>query len=120
SYAKPVNFGFAPVEYLDELPLERTVQIHVAGHKRGGEMLIDTHGAAIIEPVYELLAYVLARTKGNAVMVEGDQNFPEFAELARELDVIRGIAQRVQPELTGGSGGKLRAVPDNAADWHCE
>jgi uncharacterized protein (UPF0276 family) len=119
-YVNSVNLGFDPIEYLNQLPLERTVQIHVAGHKSGGEMLIDTHGAAVIEPVYELLEYVLGRTKLNAVMIERDQNFPEFAELIGELDVIRGIAQRVQPQLAGKSGGKLRAVPDNAADWNSD
>jgi len=119
-YVNSVNLGFDPVEYLNQLPLERTVQIHVAGHKRGGEMLIDTHGAAIIEPVYELLEYVLGRTKVKAVMIERDQNFPEFGELVGELDIIHEIAQRVQPQLAGKRGGKLRAVPDNAAGWNCD
>ncbi len=116
-YVNSVNLGFDPIEHLRQLPLERTVQIHVAGHKRGQEMLIDTHGAAIIQPVYELLEHVLGRTNVNAVMVERDQNFPEFAEVLEELDSIRAIAKRVQPQLTATGGGKPKAVPASAADW---
>lgn len=116
-YVNSVNLGFDPIEYLSRLPLERTVQIHVAGHKRGQEMLIDTHGAPVIEPVYELLEHVLSRTNVNAVMIERDQNFPEFDEILAELDTIRAIARRVQPQLSAREGGKLKAVPAGAAEW---
>lgn len=98
-YVNSINHNFDPYKFIDSIPLERTVQIHVAGHSRGEEMIIDTHGAAVIEPVFELLEYVLSRVEVNAVMLERDQNYPEFSELLAELKQIRQIASRCQPPL---------------------
>ena len=103
-YVNAVNHGFDPVEYMSKLPIERTVQMHVAGHKVGEEMLLDTHGAPVIQPVFELLEWVLKRTDVCAVMLERDQNFPEFDEIMQELAVIRGIAERAQPRLCKPNG----------------
>src|SRR4030095_6946264 len=75
-YVNSVNHGFDPVEYLNQLPLERVVQIHVAGHLVHNRQIIDTHGASIVEPVYALLTEVLKRVKVNAILLERDQNFP--------------------------------------------
>jgi uncharacterized protein (UPF0276 family) len=104
-YVNSVNHGFDPLDYLREIPVERTVQMHVAGHKRIGEYVIDTHGAPLIEPVYELLRWVLARTKVHGVLLERDQNFPPFAELLSELKMIRAIAGQAQPEMANIARG---------------
>jgi uncharacterized protein len=98
-YVNATNHGFDAREFLDAIPMERTVQMHVAGHKRAKECLIDTHGAPIIQPVYELLEYVLKKIPVKAVMLERDQNFPEFHEILEELSLIRSIAEKAQPEL---------------------
>lgn len=91
-YVNSINHKFDAKEYIDQLPLERVVQMHVAGHKKIGNYIIDTHGAAVIEPVFDLLDYVLQRTKVNAILLERDQNFPDFQELIAELNHIRSIA----------------------------
>lgn len=98
-YVNSINHNFDPYKFIDSIPLERTVQIHVAGHGHGEEMIIDTHGAPVIEPVFELLEYVLNRVDVKAVMLERDQNYPEFAEILSELKKIREIASRCQPLL---------------------
>lgn len=92
-YVNSINHSFDPCAYLDKLPLERVVQIHVAGHKKIGDYIIDTHGEAVIEPVFEILKYALQRADVKAVMLERDQNFPDFAELLAELQQLRAIAQ---------------------------
>ncbi len=88
-----INLKFDAEEFVKKLPLERVLQIHLAGHKRIGEFIIDTHGAAIIDPVYKLLDFVLKRADVKAVMLERDQNFPEFSEILAELAQIRDIAE---------------------------
>jgi uncharacterized protein len=98
-YVNSVNLNFDPYKFIDHLPLERVVQMHVAGHARRDELLIDTHGAAVIEPVYQLLEYVLRRTEVKAILLERDQNYPDFPELLDELEQVRNIARRVQPGL---------------------
>lgn len=94
-YVNAVNFGFDPKAYIEALPLERVVQIHVAGHKeeRPG-LLVDTHGAPIIDPVYELLAWTLTRLpKSPPVLLERDNNIPPLAELEGELARLTRIVE---------------------------
>lgn len=91
-YVNSLNHDFDPKKFLDQLPLERVVQIHLAGPGRFGTRVIDTHGAAVPEPVFELLDYVLAKNIAvKAVMIERDQHFPDFAALLAELRKIREI-----------------------------
>lgn len=90
-YVNSINHNFDPYKYLDRLPLERVVQVHIAGHSHGEEMIIDTHGAPVMRPVFELLDYLLTHTTVHAVMLERDQNYPDFKEILAELDQIRKI-----------------------------
>lgn len=90
-YVNSVNFGFDPYQYLNSIPLERAVQIHIAGHKRREGMIIDTHGAPIIDAVYDLLAYTIGKTRIHAILLERDQNFPDFKEIEQELAKIRSV-----------------------------
>ncbi len=101
-YVNAINHKYDPYKFIDEIPLDRTVQIHVAGHKKVRDFIIDTHGSPVIEPVFELLSYVLARTEVKAVMLERDQNFPEFAELLSEVEQLRTVAGQTQPALAKG------------------
>ncbi len=106
-YVNSINHNFDPYKFLDSIPIERTVQMHLAGHAYGDEMIIDTHGAPVIEPVYELLEYILRRTEVKAVMLERDQNYPAFSEIIGELNQVRTIARHVQPELLSGAKTRL-------------
>ncbi|MBU6450849.1 MAG: DUF692 domain-containing protein [Cyanobacteria bacterium REEB67] len=97
-YVNSINLNFDPYKFIDDLPLERVVQMHVAGHSRRGDLLIDTHGADVIEPVFDLLAYALKHTDCKAVLLERDQNYPEsFETVIAELDKIRQIVLASQP-----------------------
>lgn len=117
-YVNSLNHKFDPREYLKQLPLERTVQMHVAGHKKIGDYTIDTHGAAVVEPVFELLQHVLEQTPVCAVMLERDQNFPAFEEILSELAVIRKIASSARPELVGQAQAKAVKPVQPAAAHH--
>lgn len=99
-YVNSQNHGFDPVAFLGQLPLERVVQIHVAGHHRFPEGLVDTHGAPVIEPVWDLLRWTLERCRPCGVMLERDTHIPAFEELVAELSMIRRIWRETgQPEL---------------------
>jgi uncharacterized protein (UPF0276 family) len=87
-----INLKFDAKKFVDELPLDRVLQIHVAGHKLIGDYIIDTHGAPVIDPVFELLDYVLKKTDVKGIMLERDQNFPCFSEILDELRRLREIA----------------------------
>lgn len=105
-YVNSINHGFDAKEFFRQIPLERVVQIHIAGHKKVEDLIIDTHGAPIIEPVYELLRYVLPKTEVKAIMLERDQNFPEFSDILTELDEIRGISKEWMPKQSACNKAK--------------
>lgn len=85
-YVNSVNFKFDPVEYLKRMPAERIVYMHMAGHhQEAPDLIIDTHGAEIIDPVWQLLdtAYSLLGT--HPTCLERDFNIPPLAELLPEV-----------------------------------
>jgi uncharacterized protein (UPF0276 family) len=89
------NHGFDPYAYLDRIPVERVVQIHVAGHSvREDGLLLDTHGDGIRDEVYQLLEHALRRIGPTPVLLERDQNFPDFAELSDEVRRLHAIYER--------------------------
>lgn len=90
-YVNSVNHGFDPYEFILQLPLERVVQVHLAGHNYHENTIIDTHSEAVCDPVYDLLAFVLKRCKPKGVMLERDDNYPPFEDILAELRRIREI-----------------------------
>ena len=87
-----VNEKFDPREYLDSLPLDRVVQIHLAGGLASKGVLLDTHNAPVPAEVFELLRYAAPSMPNlRAVMIERDQDFPPFEDLLSELDTTKQI-----------------------------
>lgn len=90
------NFGFDPFCFLLDLPLERTCYIHVAGHYTEPDgLLIDTHGAEVIDDVWALLEAAYRRTGAVPTCLERDFNFPPLAELGVEVAQIARLQARV-------------------------
>jgi uncharacterized protein (UPF0276 family) len=95
-YVSSVNHGFDPREYLLGLPLDRVQQIHLAGHTRQGDYLVDTHDAPVIEPVWDLYRAAIARFGPVATMIERDDNIPPLEELLAELGRAKTICEQAQ------------------------
>lgn len=92
-YVNGQNHGFDPRAYIDRLPAERIVQLHVAGHLvRPAMPIIDTHAEPICDGVYDLLAHTLRRVGPVPVLLERDGNFPSLDVLLEELRRLRAIA----------------------------
>ncbi|WP_300452488.1 DUF692 domain-containing protein [Accumulibacter sp.] len=89
-YVNSRNFGFDPLAFLHALPLERTCYIHVAGHHVEPDgLLVDTHGATVVDPVWSLLAETYRRIGSDLpTCLERDFNVPDLAQLTAELDQI--------------------------------
>ena len=98
-YVNSANFGFDPFAFLHALPLDRTCYIHVAGHYVEADgLLVDTHGAAVIDPVWALLTAAYERI-GRPVptCLERDFNIPDLAALSAEV----GHIARLQSQAAG-------------------
>lgn len=92
-YVNSRNFGFDALQYLGDLPLARVAYMHVAGHAQEPDgLLVDTHGAAVIDPVWTLLAQAFERI-GHVVptCLERDFNFPDLGVLAAEVGQIARV-----------------------------
>lgn len=90
-YVNAKNHHYDPIKFLDNIPIERTVQVHIAGHFNTGKIIIDTHGAAIINDVYDLFGELMKRCSPKAILLERDFNFPTFKEIMNEVSIIRKI-----------------------------
>ncbi|HEY8072311.1 MAG TPA: DUF692 domain-containing protein [Methylocystis sp.] len=93
------NHGFDPGRFIGSIPVERVVQLHLAGHSDLGTHKIDTHDQPICEDVFRLYELTRRQFGDVAAMIERDDNFPSFGELLRELDRMRAIAAKVDEEL---------------------
>ena len=92
-YVNSVNHGFDARAFIDRMPLSRVVQLHVAGHTRIGDTIIDTHIGPVIDPVWELYRYTLQRARRLIpTLVEWDQDIPELPEVLAEVDRARAHA----------------------------
>jgi uncharacterized protein (UPF0276 family) len=87
------NHGFDARAFIDRLPLERVVQLHVAGHHvRADGIRIDTHAEPVCEQVFELFDYTMRKlARPLPVLLERDEQFPPFAELAAEVERLDDI-----------------------------
>ena len=88
-YVNSVNFGFDGYEFLRQIPRERIVYSHIAGHLQvGKDVLVDTHGEAIIDPVWALLEEAYQLFGAFPTLLERDTNIPPLAELMQEVNKI--------------------------------
>jgi uncharacterized protein len=94
-YVSAFNHDFDPLAFLDGVPPARVRQIHLAGHDHCGDLIIDTHDAPVIGPVWDLYAEALHRFGAVPTMIERDDNIPPLGTLLRELDRARATAARV-------------------------
>jgi uncharacterized protein (UPF0276 family) len=102
-YVNSINHRYDPLGFLDALPLERARYIHVAGHFDEAEDLkVDTHGADVIDPVWNLLSQAYARVGPLPTLLERDFNLPPLAELLGEIAQVR--------EMQAGAISSARAA----------
>ncbi|MBV8502166.1 MAG: DUF692 domain-containing protein [Paucibacter sp.] len=94
-YVSSRNHGFDARAYIDLMPAERVVQIHLAGHEDRGDLVIDTHDHPICEAVWDLYAYTLDRIGFKPTMIERDDHIPPLAELLTELHHARQMVHEL-------------------------
>jgi hypothetical protein len=94
-YVNAVNHGKDATQWLDELPLDKTVQIHVAGHVEDGPRLLDNHGRPVKDEVWALLEHALHKVGPVPVLLEWDTDIPELDRVLDEADRAREVYDRV-------------------------
>ena len=89
-FVSATNLKTSPQAYIDDFPLHAVGEIHLGGHdedadETGAPLLIDSHGKAVVDPVWALLDYTLAKSGPKPLLVEWDTDVPEWPVLADEI-----------------------------------
>jgi uncharacterized protein (UPF0276 family) len=90
-YVSAFNHGFDALDFLNGVAVDRVRQFHLAGHSHCGTHIIDTHDAAIVDPVWQLYEAAVRRFGNVATMIERDDHIPPLSDLVDELDQARAI-----------------------------
>lgn len=97
-YVNAVNHRYDPLAFLAALPPDRIRYLHVAGHHREApDLIIDTHGADVIDPVWALLDAAYARFGPLPTLLERDFNIPPLPALLAEIEQIRRLQETNGP-----------------------
>ena len=96
-YVNAKNHGLSPDEVLAALPLSQTAQIHLAGHTREGNLLLDDHGAAVPDQVWSLYRSVLQRLGPIPTLIEWENGLPSVDRVLDEADKARAILHSLTP-----------------------
>jgi len=92
-YVSAFNHRYDAKRYIDAIPAARIAYIHLAGHRNCGTHIIDTHDDHVIDAVWNLYRYTIARLGLVSTMVEWDGNIPAFDVLLTELAKTRNVAE---------------------------
>lgn len=97
-YVNSVNHGYDAEHFLKAMPTERIAYAHIAGHYNEAEdLIVDTHGADVIEPVWELLDKAYACHGVFPTLLERDFNIPPMQALLQEVNRIHALQDKHMP-----------------------
>ena len=109
-YVNSVNHLYDPIEFLKQLPADRIRYAHIAGHYNEDEdLIVDTHGADIIDPVWDILDKAYEHFGVFPTLLERDFNIPAVPELLNEVNQIAAAQSRWQdqePAIEALTGSK--------------
>ncbi|WP_305971173.1 MULTISPECIES: DUF692 domain-containing protein [unclassified Mameliella] len=99
-FVSATNLGYSPQDYIAGFPMAAVGEIHLAGHDEdhddfGAPLLIDSHGREVAEPVWALLDMVLDRAGPLPLLIEWDNDVPDWPVLAAEAERAARALTRV-------------------------
>ncbi|MFV8781563.1 DUF692 domain-containing protein [Microbulbifer sp. SA54] len=105
-YVNAINHHYDPEAFLCGLPAERIRYAHIAGHfDEADDLKVDTHGAPVIDPVWQLLQRAYGIFGPIPTLLERDFNIPPVAELRTEVERIRQFQRDAESVAAGPAGG---------------
>ena len=100
-YVNSVNHRYDAAAFLAAMPSERIAYYHIAGHyKEADDLLVDTHGADVIDPVWALLQGAYQQHGVKPTLLERDFNIPDLAQLCHELEHIKRLQSQTLADIT--------------------
>lgn len=93
-FVSSVNHGFEPEDTLHTLPLDRVVQVHLAGHSIRDGFRLDTHDHPVCDEVWALYAALIGKIGAVSTLIEWDDQIPSFERLQAEANAARAVRDR--------------------------
>ncbi len=94
-YVNSINHNYDAVKFMQALPADRIAYGHIAGHyNEADDLIVDTHGADIIDTVWQLLDKTYQHFGAFPTLLERDFNIPPIPELLNEVDRIKQLQQK--------------------------
>ncbi len=111
-FVSSFNHGWDAEAYIDAIPADRIVQVHLAGHTDKGTHLLDTHSDHVRDEVWALYERLVKRTGPVTTLVEWDDDIPALDVVHAEALMARDAAARA---LRPGSAAAAVAAVETAA-----
>ena len=93
-YVNSVNHGYNAYRFIDQMPTNKIAYIHIAGHwQKAPDLIIDTHGDEVIEPVWQLLNYTYQKHGLLPTLLERDNEVPQLEVLLQETKQLQQLQQ---------------------------
>ncbi|MBE9559426.1 MAG: DUF692 domain-containing protein [Proteobacteria bacterium] len=103
AYVNEFNHGYSAKAFIDTLPIDSVGEVHLAGYEDKSDYLIDAHNNRVTDPVWALFEYYLQYAKGAPVLIEWDNDIPEFSVLLDEAEKAERIISRTSESRFPGS-----------------
>ncbi|MFO0918884.1 MAG: DUF692 domain-containing protein [Planctomycetaceae bacterium] len=118
-FVSAFNHDFDPLEYLNAIPPDRVVQMHLAGHTDCGTHRIDTHDGPVIDQVWELYRHASQQTGGVSTLLEWDARIPDFdtvhAEVLKAQEFLADTAEETSPTFDAMKSPAATTTPPHPA-----
>ena len=85
AYVNEFNHGYSAKDFIDTIPIEHVAEVHLAGFEDKKEYLIDAHNNRVSKQVWQLFEYYLQHGHDAPVLIEWDNDIPEFDVLLDEM-----------------------------------
>lgn len=96
-YVNSINHRYEAMDFIKAMPSQRIAYLHIAGHyNEADDLIVDTHGADVIDPVWDLLEKTYACHGVVPTLLERDFNIPSMQSLLKEVGTIRDYQQQVE------------------------
>jgi|GEM_PF-108521 len=92
-YVSSQNLNYNPVAWLEQLNPKYVKQMHLAGHVKTKQRLVDTHSQPIPKPVWQLYEKALNLFGAVPTCLEWDNNLPDWP-------ICQGELQKIKKNLT--------------------
>lgn len=99
-YVSSINHGFDPQSYCDNIPIDRILQIHLAGHSIKDGYLLDTHDNHVCDAVWDIYGRIYPKTGGVSTLLEWDDNFLSFEDTWKEALKAKKYQNTLEKVLT--------------------